>query len=151
MAGDASAALGVAELAGTFVNPKGMTKKMTAAATGGVVGGAIGTAAVTATTGGAYAGAPGVPSFGRVGYVAVTADEIALVKTNTGMIKMKISDEVLARAPRSELTRVELDAGTLLSHLTLEFDNGVAWEFDVPKAGKKSAKAVVDALGGSIT
>ena len=124
---------------------------MTAAANGGVVGGAIGTAAVTASTGGAYAGAPGVPDFGRVGYVAVTADEVALIKTKTGMIKMKVSDEVLVRAARNELMRAELDAGTLLSHLKLEFDNGVKWEFDVPKAGKKSATAVVQALGGSIT
>jgi hypothetical protein len=41
-----------------------------------------------------------MPSFGRVGYVAVSEDEIALVKTKTGAFKMRITDEVLARARR---------------------------------------------------
>jgi hypothetical protein len=38
----------------------------------------------------------------------------------------------------------------LLSHLKLEFEGGVTWEFDVPKQGKKTAKSVVEALGGAI-
>jgi hypothetical protein len=43
----------------------------------------------------AYEGAPDVPNFGGVGYVAVTENEVALVKTKTGLIKMKITDHPL--------------------------------------------------------
>jgi hypothetical protein len=137
MSHDATHALGATEIAGTFVNPKGMVKKMTRSAAGG-------------TLGGVYDGARDVPYFGRVGYVAVTANEIALVKTKSGLLKMRISDEVLARAERGKLSLVELDAGVLLSHLKLKFRDGVMWEFDVPKASKKTAMAVVEALGGTI-
>jgi len=147
---DASQALGAPELAGSLVNPKGMTKKMTASVAGQVAGGAAGAFAAGMAAGGpAYSGAPDVPNFGRVGYVAVTENEVALVKTKSGLMKMKISDEVLARAPRSEIASVELDKGTLLSHLKIEFTNGVLWEFDVPKASKKTAEKVVGALGGT--
>ena len=51
-------------------------------------------------TGGAYAGAPEVPNFGRVGYVAASADSVALVKTKSGAFKMKVTDESLATVPR---------------------------------------------------
>ena len=64
MAEDASAALGAQQVAGTLVNPKGMTKKMTASVAGGVVG----NVAASLATGPAYAGAPEVPHFGRVAY-----------------------------------------------------------------------------------
>jgi hypothetical protein len=150
MAADASRALGMPEVAGTFVNPKGMAKKMTAAVAGQVAGGAVGTFAAKMATGPANRGAPGVPNFGRVGYIAVSENEVALVKTNTGMLKMKISDQVLARAPRAEVASAELDKGVLLSHLKIAFTNGVSWEFDVPKQGKKTAQEVVRALGGAI-
>lgn len=150
MAGDASAALGAPEIVGTFVNPKGLTKKLAASTAGGIIGGAIGGAVVGVVTGGGRGGARDLPDFGRVGYISVTANEIGLVKTITGMIKMKISGEVLARAPRSALSLARLDVGTFLSHLTFEFQNGLAWEFDVPKANKRTAKAVVEALGGTI-
>ena len=73
MADDASGVLGAPEIAGTFVNPKGMTKKVTASVAGG------------------------------------------------------------------EIASAELDEGRLLSHLKIVFGNGVAWEFDIPKANKKSA------------
>ena len=80
MADDASGVLGAPEIAGTFVNPKGMTKKVTASVAGG------------------------------------------------------------------EIASAELDEGRLLSHLKIVFGNGVAWEFDIPKANKKSAQDLVRAL-----
>jgi hypothetical protein len=146
MADDASGALGAPEIAGTFVNPKGMTKKVTASVAGGQIAGVAGNLAASVATGPAYAGAPDVPNFGRVAYVAASADEIAIVTTKSGMLKMKISDEVLARVPRSEIASAELDEGRLLSRLTIAFGNGVTWEFDVPKANKKSAQRLVRAL-----
>src|SRR5207302_8948183 len=99
----------------------------------------------------ATTGAVELPKFGRVGYVAATADEIALVKTKSGLLKMKLTDQVLARAPRSEIESVELDKGVLVSHLKVAFTNGVLWQFDVPKANSKSAQKLTQALGGNVT
>jgi hypothetical protein len=150
MAENASIALGAPEIAGTLVNPKGLTKKMTAATAGGEIGGAVGSLAASVIAGQDSSAAIDLPSFGRVGYVAASETEIALVKTKTGAFKMKVSDEVLARAPRSEVRSIELDQGKLLSHLTIAFDNGVRWQFDIPKAAKKTAQGLVRALGGSL-
>lgn len=149
MADDASAALGAPQVAGTLVNPKGLTKKMTASVAGGEVAGVVGTMAASLASG--SAGAPQVPDFGRVGFVALSADDIAIVKTKSGALKMKVTDEVLARAPRSEITSSELDQGMMLSKLKIAFANGVLWEFDIPKAAKKSAQGLVTALGGQLT
>jgi hypothetical protein len=151
MAADASAALGAPEIAGTFVNPKGLTKKMTGAVAGGQIGGAVGGGVANLVTGRTSGVAAETPSFGRVGYVAVSENEVALVKTKTGALKMKISDEVLARVPRAEVASADLDQGVLLSHLKISFANGVIWHFDVPKQGKKTAQEVVRALGGTIS
>src|SRR5690242_9936896 len=101
MASDASQALGAQEIAGTFVNPKGLTKKMTASAAGSELGAAIGSVAANLIADRSSGAAAEMPSFGRVGYLAVTDAELALVKTKTGAFKMKISDEILARVPRS--------------------------------------------------
>jgi hypothetical protein len=150
VAGDASNALGAPEIAGTLVNPKGLTKKMTAATAGGELGGAVGSLAASVIAGEDSGGAADLPNFGRVGYVAASDGEIALVKTKTGAFKMKVSDEVLARASRSEIRSVELDQGKLLSHLTIAFNNGVRWQFDIPKQAKKRAQELVRALGGSL-
>jgi hypothetical protein len=148
MADDASEVLGSPEIAHLLVNPKGLAKRATGAAAGSVVGGMVGTFAAKRVLGDQNAGAPDVPSFGRVGYLAATVDEIALLKTRTGW-KMRMTDTVLARVPRTEITGVEWDGGMLVSHLVFTFANGVRWEFDVPRNGKKDAKAFVDAIGGT--
>jgi hypothetical protein len=149
MAEDASAALGAPQVAGTLVNPKGLTKTMTASVAGGQVAGVVGNVAASLATG--RAGAPDVPDFGRVGYLAASEQEVALVKTKTGAFKMKVTDEVLTRVPRSEIVSSELDQGKLLSKLKITFANGVTWEFDVPKQGKKTAQGFVTALGGTLS
>jgi hypothetical protein len=143
MAADGSAALGAPELAGTLVNPKGYAKKAVARAAGGQVAGVVGSTVAALAAGSARV--PDLPDFGRVGYVAVSADDVALVKTKFGW-KMTPTSEVLARASRSELASVELDEGKMVSHLTLRFGSGQLWEFDVPRSDKKTARAVVDAL-----
>ena len=149
MAKDASQALGAPELAGTMVNPSGYAKKATVHAAGRVVGGMAGHVAASVAVGSETQGAADLPDFGRVGYLALSESEIALVKTKTGAFKMSITDEVLARAPRTEVVSSELDEGKLLSHLRIGFSNGVAWEFDIPRNDKKTAKAVVARLSGA--
>jgi hypothetical protein len=141
MAADASQALGAPQVAGTFVSPKGLTRKMTGAAAGGVVGAVIG----------GMGGAKETPAFGNLGYVAVTADELAIVKGKSGLFKPKVGTEVIARAPRGEVASVELDRGALKSALKIQFADGGSWEFEVPKVHKKTAEAVTTALGGSLT
>ena len=150
MASDATEALGARQVAGTFVNPRGMAKRMTASVAGQVMGGAAGAVAAAMAGDHPYDGTPAVPNFGRVGFVAASEDEIALVRTKSGLLRMKITSEVLARAPRSNVTSVELDQGLLLSKLKLVFNDGVTWEFDVPKANRKAAQELVRALGGFV-
>jgi hypothetical protein len=143
MAPDASAAVGAPEIAGTLVNPKGYAKKAIARTAGREVAGLVGsTAAALAARAKSVSD---LPDFGRVGYLAVSAGEIVLVKTRYGW-KMTPTDEALARAPRSALAAVDWDEGKLISHLTLSFNDGQAWAFDVPKSDKKTARAVVEAL-----
>jgi hypothetical protein len=144
MAGDGSAALGAAEVAGTMVNPRGFTKKMSVGAIGGVVGAVAATAVASRQS-----KASEVPAFGRVGYVAASETEVALIKMKSGAIKMHVTDEVLARAPREELEGVELQDGKLISVLKLRYTNGVIWEFDVPRTSKKTARAFVAALSST--
>jgi len=146
MAGEGSAALGAPEIAGAMVNPRGFTKKMSVGAIGGVVG-AVAASAVASRS----SKASDVPAFGRVGYIAASETEVALIKTKSGAIKIKVTDEALARAPREELEAIELRDGKLLSSMRMQFVNGTVWEFDVPKIGKKNARHLVAALGGSVT
>jgi len=145
MADKVANALGAPELAGTLVNPKGYAKKAVARVAGREVAGFVGSVAAGLAVGDRGKGVPDLPDFGRVGYVAVSETDVAVLKTKMGW-KMTPTEEVLARAPRSELASVEFDEGKMVSHLTLQFANGRLWHFDVPRSDKKTAKAVVAAL-----
>ena len=116
----------------------------------GAVGDVVGAVAATVVAS-RSSKASRVPTFGRVAYLAASETEVALIKTKSGALKMKVTDEVLARAPRAELETAELKDGKLISHMRMQFTNGTVWEFDVPKIGKKNAKELVFALGGSVT
>jgi hypothetical protein len=146
MAADAADALGAPQVAGTFVSPKGLTKRMTGAAAGSVIGGVVGRVAATAAMG----GHEGAPSFGTIGYVAVTADEVAIVRGKAGLFKPKVGSEVVARVARSEVASAELDPGALKAALKIEFSDSGWWEFEVPKVHRKTAEQVVRALGGRV-
>jgi hypothetical protein len=144
MASDASEVLGSPEVAGTFLSPKGLTARMTAMTAGRVVGGVLGTVAADRATGGErYEGAP---DFGQVGYVAVTQDEIAIVRGKKGAFKPKVGDEVVARAPRTDVQAVEFDKGKLKGSLKIQFADGGWWEFEIPKIYRKTTEQVVAAL-----
>jgi hypothetical protein len=151
MAKDAAAALGAAEVAGTLVSPKGLTKKMTARTAGGQVGGLVGTLAATAMTGRADKVAPDVPSFGRIGYLAASETELVLTKTSQLGWKPHPTGDALVRVPRSEVESVAMEQGKLLSQLTLTFAGGVTWAFEVPRANRKGAADFVTKLGGNVS
>ena len=135
---DASSLLGAKEIAGAEVSSKGLARKLTAAVAGQVSGD---------TQGGLTEGPPSLPAFRRTGYLAVSKRDVVLVKMKSGLLTMKLSDTVLARAPRREIESLAWDGGKMLSHLSITFANGVEWEFDVTNASKRSAEAVVRALG----
>ncbi len=145
MADDASGALGSPQIAGTFVSPKGLTKRMTGDAAMRAVGRGITGSAVAPGTHGPYDGAP---SFGTVGYVAVTDDELAIVQGKTGAMKPKVGSEVIARVARSAISSVQLEPHTLTASLKIGFADGGSWEFEVPKKYRPTAQEVVRALGG---
>jgi hypothetical protein len=90
------------------------------------------------------AAASTAPDFGGHGYLALTAEEIVLLSTKKGLMSAKPA-AVLARAPRAEIAGVTLGDG-IAPGLSLLFDDGQAWSFDVTPATKKSAKALVEAL-----
>jgi hypothetical protein len=142
MATDATDVLGAPEVAGSFVSPKGLTKRLTGATAAGMVGGVVGRAAVTHIS----QKHEGAPSFGTIGYVAVTADEVAIVRGKTGLMKPKVGTDVVARMPRSEVASVELDPGMLKAALKIGFADGGWWEFEVPKIYRKTAEKVVQTL-----
>ena len=145
MPGEGSAALGAPEVAGVMVNPRGFGKTAAVGAVGGVVGAVAATAVASRSS-----KASDVPAFGRVGYIAASETEVALIKTKSGALKMRVTDQVLARAPRDELEVVALTEGKLLSHLRMQFTNGTVWQFDVPKIGRKRARHLISVLDGSI-
>jgi hypothetical protein len=134
--------LGAQQLAGSFVNPKGFARQVTASVAGGALGGAA--AAATAPSQG------DVPSFGRVAFVAATAGEVVIIKTKSGLLKMKLTEQVLARRARREVSAAALKRGALLSELKIQFSDGSWWSFDVPKANQRSAAQLVEQLGGTI-
>jgi hypothetical protein len=148
MAADASQALGASQLAGTFVNPRGMAKKFVTRVAASQAAGIAGGVAAGIATGDERVGVADAPDFGRDAYLAVSERDLALVKTKQGVMKLKITDEVIARAPRSEVTSAQVGDGKLACPLTISFADGATWVMDVPRAGKKAAKAVVTALGG---
>lgn len=134
MASDASQALGSPQVAGTFVSPRGHTTNMTARVAGAS----------------AYE-SPGAPDFGDIGYVALTGDQIAIVKGKHGLFKPKVGSEVIARAARGDVAGAELDGGVLKAEMRFRFADGSSWEFEVPKIYRGTAEDVVRALGGNLT
>jgi hypothetical protein len=145
---DASSALRAPQLAGTWVNNKGTAKKLVASVAGREFAGAVGSIAATSIAGRPSEGVTDTPDFGRDAYLAISDSEIALVKVKQGVMKLKLTDKLHARAARTEVAHAELGSGKLACPLTITFANGSRWELDVPRGGKGAAEKVVSLLGG---
>jgi hypothetical protein len=145
---DASGALRAPQLAGTWVNNKGTAKRLVASVAGRELAGAVGSVAADSIAGHSSGGVADTPDFGRDAYLAISETEIALVKTKQGLMKLKITDDVHARAARIEVTHAELGSGKLACPLTITFADGSRWELDVPRGGKSAAEKLVSLLGG---
>lgn len=160
MAYDASAVLGAPQLAGVKVNPLGFGRRTArtfgGVGTGGGAVGAVSTGIIQAIgmkgeKKQAQAAAESrTPQFGRLAWLAVTANELALVELKQdGLVGLRLED-VIERVPRSDVASAELGGGhTLYSPpLTITFVGGYTWRLEVPRPSKKAAKEVVGTLGG---
>jgi hypothetical protein len=152
MANDASEVLGAPQLAGVQVNPRGMAKSKSLGMSGlyaGLIGAVVSSfASMRAGKKQAQIAAESqTPDFGRLAYLAVTADELALIGLKRAA-KLDLQ-EVIARVPRKEVASAELRGGGIYSPpLTITFVNGDRWELEVPLVLKKHGREVVAALGG---
>jgi hypothetical protein len=148
---DASQLLGSPQRAGAKVQARGFGKKAAAGSAGMYVGGAVGAVISAAREQKAgkekaqFASDSQTPKFGRLAFLAVTDDELAVVKLKSGLVSMKL-DEVLVRLPRSEIANVELGSGHTTLPLTISFQNDDVWELEVPRIAKKDAEEVVRVL-----
>jgi hypothetical protein len=153
MALDASDILGSPQLAGVKVNPRG-AGKATAGNFAGMYAGAIG-AGISAARGmkagqekAELAATSETPKFGKLAYLAVTADEVALINVKAKTVTVYL-DEVIARISRSEVASVDMSGGGIYSPpLVVTFTSGDTWQLEVPRPSKKHAQKVIDALGG---
>jgi hypothetical protein len=170
MATDASHLLGSPQLAGVRVNPWGAFRRAEASTTafsGGIpVSGKLGVAIGDALGGDAAAQerkraaelAASTPGFGNLGYLALTAHELALITTKvTGAAKMTLV-EAVGRVPLSEVTSAQLGGGwPHLSYfifspapLTITLRDGAAWEMEISRVFRKRGRRFVRVLTGRI-
>lgn len=138
MAIDATPILGSRQLAGVKVNPKGMAKRV-----GRNVAGDLPARIVYGKSDPTKSD---TPQFGRLAFLAVGEDELALIKLKSGIVSLKL-DEVIARVGRGEIESADLAKGYVPA-LTITFTSGEIWQMEVPPPNKKQARAVVDALVG---
>lgn len=137
MATDATALLGKPQRAAVRVMKKGSTTKML---TLGSLGIAMAEAAGRKAT-------DDTPVFGRVGLLAVTDDEVAIVSM-AGAITLK-PKEVVARVSRGEIAAMSVGGGVASTRVALLFRDNTAWVVEVPKNTTKQARSVAAELGFS--
>ena len=136
---DASKALGAEQLGSAIVNPRN-TAKMTAS-------GAVGVIAGSAMLKNMKVDKAGTPDIGRVALLALTEDDIALVKVRQGLTGFKVTDEVVARVPHSSIASIELGKSTLgAPPLTITLTGGTTWNLEVAKVDTKRARRLIEFL-----
>ena len=92
------------------------------------------------------------PQFGRLAYLAVTKDEIALVELKLkGQVGLELRD-VIVRVPRSEFESAELGGAVNIFSppLTINLKGGESWQLEVPRPSRRQAQAVVDILKSQV-
>jgi hypothetical protein len=149
VASDASSIIKSKQLAGTLVNPRGFFHKALTQSNAALGAGLSGPLAgvflkKNMAREKVEAAASTAPDFGGHGYLALSADELVLLATKAGLFSAK-PHAVLARVPRKDIVGATLGDG-MAPGLSLLFESGEAWSFDVPPATKKQAKALIDVL-----
>jgi hypothetical protein len=69
-----------------------------------------------------------------------------LCKAKRGAFKPKPTEEVIAAAPREAVRGAAIEKGRIAGVLKVSFEDGSAWEFDVPKVHLKGAQEIEAAL-----
>ena len=87
------------------------------------------------------------PGTTSVGMLAVTAGEVVLLNGRRGMVK-PVATGLAGRGPRSAVVDVALGKGKLTAPLRVAWQDGSAWEVDVPRGEAKRARALVEQLQG---
>ena len=131
-------------IAHTYVEPRGAIRSFVSKAAGRELLGTVG--GVVADMGTKPPEKSPVKA-GDIAYMAVFADEVVVFKGKRGAFKPKPTEEVIATVPRSAVASARLDRKSMKGVLTLTFQDGEPWEFDMPRAYLKSADAVAKALG----
>jgi hypothetical protein len=132
---DASSALGAPEVAGAWVNPTGKARRTVDAVAFGQYGASGERTAET-------------PTFGGFGYLALSATELALVKGKQGLVGLKLTGDVVAKVPRTEVASIELGDGKIAAPLTIAFAAGGQWDLEVARAHRRAAERVIAELRG---
>lgn len=146
---DASTALGAPEIAGAWVNRRGMAKRGMSTVAGADIGGVVGSVVASGLSAkGSPQPTAETPNFGGFGYLGVSATELVLVKGKRGLVGLKMTKDVVARVPRSDVVSIDLGEGKIASPLTIIFGDGGHWELEVARASRRAAERVVGELGG---
>lgn len=137
---------GGGEAVGTFVEPRGMVRSIVAGTVGREVLGAVGAVSAQHAAEAQHAGSSPIHA-GQIAYLGLAGEELTLFRAKRGAFRPKVTDEVIATAPRASVTAVGLDRGRLAGVLQLTFADGSTWAFDVPKVHLSGAEAIAAALG----
>ena len=144
---DAADVLGAPEVAGAWVNRRGKAKRTMSTVAGAEIGGAVGSVVGAGISQGSPRPTAETPDFGGFAYLALSADELVLVKGKQGLMKLKMTDEVVAKVPRSDVVSIEAGEGKIAAPLTITFSNGGQWDLEVARAHRSAAEQVVAELG----
>jgi len=134
-------------IAAGIVEPRGIIRSVVA---GAAVGDVMGSVALGIAAGGSLPGGGGSSPIrkGQLGYVAVYADRVVLFAAKRGAFRGKPTDDVLASAPRTAVAAAHLKLGRIAGVLEIDFADGSAWAFDIPKIYRAGAEEIVAALAG---
>lgn len=86
------------------------------------------------------------PQFGQVAWLAITKDELALVRRRKSSKGRTF--EALARVPMAEVRTFDLDHARLVWPLTITFRDGGTWRLETPPFTNKRASAVAAVVSG---
>jgi hypothetical protein len=133
------------EIAGTFVEPRGMIRSIIAATAGREVLGAVGaTAAASAASAGTAESSP--LKKGQIAYLSVSTERITMFRAKRGAFRPKSTTQTIASAPRAEIRSATVQKGRIAGVLEIAFNDAEAWTFDVPKVHLAGAQAIAAAL-----
>jgi hypothetical protein len=145
MAVDFSQELGAAQLAATPVCPRGHAWRQAASPNYSLQAMALGPLAARIVFGPRPDPDPAqTPQFGQIAWLAVTGEEIALVrrtKTRSG-----VTFRAYARVPLDEVRAFDLGHARMVWPLTVTLRDGSTWRLEIPRFSKKRATAVAAAV-----